>query len=278
MFEAQLVSGFLSWVCGSPSITTYGSSIPWPAGWTQPDTIWCEDVFGSDANAQSGFLFPAFAGDNDPNNFLGNCAEYTGGLSNPGLMAVYHSKANGWKGKITQASWPTLKGTTAQDAAVIIRNAANTFFYLRDPTIQDAWTTASQNIEMMCVQFDNNFWGSNHATNAPGTAMVRPAAPQGVNNWGIRTLWAYWIDNHLYKIEQQVPGFVATALTKVGGAGSPFAQAYMQQGGMISPAQMRFPFDANNAAAAIPGTQGSATSTNSRYMMWSGANYGAIGL
>lgn len=52
VFEAQLVSGFLSWLCGQPSITSY-TQIPWPAGWTQPDTQWCAAVFGSDAGKLS---------------------------------------------------------------------------------------------------------------------------------------------------------------------------------------------------------------------------------
>ncbi|THW21159.1 hypothetical protein D6D24_01880 [Aureobasidium pullulans] len=284
VFEAQLISGFLSWLCGQPSVTGY-TQIPWPAGWTQPDTTWCAAVFGSDADAQSGFLFPAFPGDNTgDNNFLGNCAEVTGGVSQPTLMAVYYGPANGWKGKITKAQWPafsSLSGTVAQQqeqAGVVIRDTANVFQYLRDATIQDAWTTPSKSVETVCVQFDNNFWGSTSAANAPGTALDGPASPQGVVNWGMRTMWAYWIDNHLYKIEQQVPSWVILALGKVGGAGGGFARSYMQANGMVSASQMHFPLDANSPNAPIPGTQGSATSTVSRYMMWDGATHGALGL
>ncbi|TIA40244.1 hypothetical protein D6C78_02669 [Aureobasidium pullulans] len=284
VFEAQLISGFLSWLCGQPSVTGY-TQIPWPAGWTQPDTTWCAAVFGSDADAQSGFLFPAFPGDNTgDNNFLGNCAEVTGGVSQPTLMAVYYGPANGWKGKITKAQWPafsSLSGTVAQQqeqAGVVIRDTANVFQYLRDATIQDAWTTPSKSVETVCVQFDNNFWGSTSAANAPGTALDGPASPQGVANWGMRTMWAYWIDNHLYKIEQQVPSWVILALGKVGGAGGGFARSYMQANGMVSASQMHFPLDANSPNAPIPGTQGSATSTVSRYMMWDGATHGALGL
>ena len=31
VFEAQLISGFLSWLCSQPSITGY-TQMPWPAG------------------------------------------------------------------------------------------------------------------------------------------------------------------------------------------------------------------------------------------------------
>lgn len=95
----------------------------------------------------------------------------------------------------------------------------------------------------------------------------------------MRTLWAYWIDNHLYKIEEKIPAWVAQAEVKAGGATSAFVQAYMQSpGGLATADQMHFPLDANNANALIPGTQGSATSTASRYMMWDGATYGSLGL
>lgn len=67
-------------------------------------------------------------------------------------------------------------------------------------------------------------------------------------------------------------------MTKVGGAGGGFAQNYMQANGMVSASQMRFPLDANMPNAPIPGTQGSATNTVSRYMMWNGTVYGAPGL
>lgn len=229
-------------------------------------------------------------------------------------MAIYYGKSNGWKGKITKAQWPAfsgLSGTVQQQreqAGVVIRDVsifrrpdpailgwetthercanmmtdhqtANVFSYLADATIENAWTAPSKSIETVCVQFDNLFWGSTSDTNAPGTKLVRDATPQGVTNWGMRTLWAYWVDNHLYKIEQQVPSWVTTAVGKVGGAQSPFALAYMQTpGGQATADQMHFPLDANNAAAPIPGSQGSATSSASRYMMWDGATYGVLGL
>jgi len=71
---------------------------------------------------------------------------------------------------------------------------------------------------------------------------------------------------------------VTTAVGKVSGPQSGFAQAYMQAWGMVSANQIHFPLDANNANALIPRTQGSATSSVSRYMMWDGATYGILGL
>lgn len=49
VFEVHLVSHFLEWVCGGSSELTYasiGARVPFPDGWTRPDSKWCEAVFG----------------------------------------------------------------------------------------------------------------------------------------------------------------------------------------------------------------------------------------
>lgn len=108
--------------------------VSYPLAWAIVATIYLRSHFFANCSctdAKSGFLFTAFPGDTTGNNnFLGNCGEVTGGVSNPGLMAIYYGPANGWKGKITKAQWPafsTMSGTAAQQqeqAGVIIRDVS----------------------------------------------------------------------------------------------------------------------------------------------------------
>lgn len=48
VFEAHLVSHFLEWVCAGKNEFRYPAlgKLPFPAGWTRPDSDWCADVFG----------------------------------------------------------------------------------------------------------------------------------------------------------------------------------------------------------------------------------------
>ena len=45
VFEAQLVSKFLEWLCNGKPLTYVGGPIPFPKGFSQPNTEWCSDVF-----------------------------------------------------------------------------------------------------------------------------------------------------------------------------------------------------------------------------------------
>lgn len=48
VFEAQIVSKFLEWLCQGKPLTYVGGTIPFPttARFVQPNTKWCSDIFG----------------------------------------------------------------------------------------------------------------------------------------------------------------------------------------------------------------------------------------
>ena len=109
VFEAQTVSQFLEWLCnGDPIKYPLGGPIPFPtqAGFVQPNTEWCSDVFGEPDNESidlAGWLFPSSARDNDPNNWIMNAAAELGGTDRTDLMALLYSGSNNAKGKILGA-------------------------------------------------------------------------------------------------------------------------------------------------------------------------------
>ncbi|KAF3014131.1 hypothetical protein E8E15_005519 [Penicillium rubens] len=46
-------------------------------------------------------------------------------------------------------------------------------------------------------------WYLYNAQNQPkGKPLKKGDIPRGLKHWGLRTLWAYWIDNHMAKVEQ----------------------------------------------------------------------------
>lgn len=111
--------------------------------------------------------------------------------------------------------------------------------------------------------------------------------PAGVTNWGLRTLWCYWIDRHEEKVESLVGPWLDTAKVILkGGPGMGgssnvvpnFVSTQMAAGGLASEAKMRFPRDPNFDTIATPGTPGSATTRTSKYLMWGANGLGRLGL
>lgn len=178
-----------------------------------------------------------------------------------------------------------LRGRILTDLASLSQQSASVFSYLQMTYIRTAWMTTSNGIEAVCDAFDRNFWGSADAQNAPGTAMAGPSAPNGVTSWGLRTAWCFWIDNHLAKIESKIGPWLDVGKGKLqkhtGGSSqlaSKFIASYMGPNGLASARQMRFPRAANFAQTPLPGTRGSATTTNSRYGMWGNNGLGELGV
>lgn len=56
VFEVHLVTHFLEWLCGGSkelSYTGLGVKLPFPDGWTRPDSTWCAAVFGGKYSSPS---------------------------------------------------------------------------------------------------------------------------------------------------------------------------------------------------------------------------------
>ncbi|KUL71267.1 hypothetical protein ZTR_11089, partial [Talaromyces verruculosus] len=87
IFEVQLISLFLEWLCNTNAQTTYSSIgvLGFIPGWQRADATWCAYVFGSDTET-GGFDFPLNAQDTSPANFLSNTASVVGGSLNLNLM------------------------------------------------------------------------------------------------------------------------------------------------------------------------------------------------
>lgn len=269
VFEPQLVSAFFFWLCGVPNSPYNQGPIPWPAGWGRADVTWCGDVFGND-DANTGFQFGAYTGDNNHANFINNAGTVLGGIVRTDLMTIYQQTPNGMKGAITNAKVPALGGLAAELDTTVIQNFANVFQYLANNQVKQIWLRPANSIETIAAHFDAIFWNSGFA--ARGTPLTRPVRPTGVTTWGMRTLWAYWIDNHLARCERNVADWLGQARQRL--QNSPaglalIASNFMQPGGMMTAAQMRFPQP--NPAAPLPG-QNSAGSTQSRYGMWGGTS------
>ena len=58
IFETQLVSLFLEWVCNTNKQTGYSGlgTLPFIPGWTRPDATWCKYVFGCKYIFSMGFI------------------------------------------------------------------------------------------------------------------------------------------------------------------------------------------------------------------------------
>lgn len=136
----------------------------------------------------------------------------------------------------------------------------------------------------MCKFFDDNYWGKapekTYGTQGTRKALERPPPVNGVTNWGMRTLWCYWIDRHLELIESQYSGWASTAKTnlqnvnQIPGAtqqeitdANNFVAQFMNNGGGASATDATFPKN----PAAVPGQA-------SIYEMWGGNGYGALGI
>jgi len=112
-----------------------------------------------------------------------------------------------------------------------------------------------------------------------------PSAPAGVTHWGLRTLWCFWIDHHLAKIDQIVGDWLNTAKQKIlattGGSsnlGRNFITNHMTGAGWATTSRMHFPRVDNYASIPLPGTAGSAATMSSRYGMWGNNGFGPLGI
>ncbi|KAL4984435.1 hypothetical protein BDW68DRAFT_193691 [Aspergillus falconensis] len=288
IFEIQLISDFLEWLCNTNDQNKYGGVgvIGFISGWQQADATWCAYVFGLDT-LTGGFEFPLDAQDNEPSNFLANAATKVGGDDHPELMALLWSTTNAAKGVWVGGGRPDLNNVpdTPRGLAEAIQTSASVFDYLNMPYISNAWRVTSNGIEAVCDAFDRNFWGSAYAAAAPGTPLQGPPSPNGVTSWGLRTAWCFWIDNHLARIETNVAAWIANAKTrlqaKTGGSSqlaSRFIAAYMGANGLASASRMHFYREPNFATTPLPGTMGSARTTTSRYGMWGNNGLGRLGV
>ncbi|GLA25444.1 hypothetical protein AnigIFM63326_002145 [Aspergillus niger] len=288
IFEVQLISDFLEWLCNTGYQSRYGGigALDFIPGWQQADAVWCEYVFGSGVDI-GGFEFPLDAQDTEPSNFITNTATLVGGINHPELMALLYDSTNGAKGVWVGGRLPNWKNVAdkAKDTAKVIQTSASVFNYLQVPYITSAWMVTSNSIEAACNAFDESFWGSAYANAAPGTAMNGPARPAGVTSWGLRTAWCFWIDNHLAKIERNIGPWLDTGKNRLQSyttgsdrLASKFLAAYMGSSGLASTSRMRFPRAANFATTPLPGTANSAITTSSRYGMWGNNGLGALGV
>jgi len=84
---------------------------------------------------------------------------------------------------------------------------ANSFSYLPSSVITPAWTAPANRTETVCVMFDQGFWDSIFAANAPGTPLAWPAARnEELHIGGLRTLRGHFMDDSLYGIERAMNG------------------------------------------------------------------------
>lgn len=151
------------------------------------------------------------------------------------------------------------------------------------------WTQPSNSIEYISAAFDAHFWqgiktdaNGNKYIHGPSVPVGRefriPPPPKGVNHWGLRTLWCYWIDRHLAETEKIAGEWAKTAKTVMNThAQSPnagakrkarqFMQAFMGTGGMVTSTQLRYPRNANGGS-----------NSQSPYNMWGNNNFGILGI
>jgi chitinase len=297
VFEVQFISMFLEWLCQGKE-NTYGpyGKIGVPKGWQRPDTIWCKAVFGTN--------FDGFEFQDEPNvqgkaNWIEATANQLGGQIRQNLMALYFNNGNAAKKNMVAGALPDL-GKTYQLSMNKIRDVSfsfplsarlrlltrvqtvNVFYYLKDPTIKPKWTGASNGVELVSKLFDDNFWGKSDGESKyqnTGTPFERPSKPSNVQNWGLRTMWCYWIDLHLAKTEQSAAGWhtwaknnlkadASTAKTeKAKKTIEKFVDTSMAHGAPLGPDQMKWP----------SGAKGS-TQKASGYGMWGDNGFGNLGL
>ena len=160
------------------------------------------------------------------------------------------------------------------------------FDYLR--TLSDKWTKPGQNIEMISGEFDLQYTLQYNTQNKPkGKALKKPDTPRGVKNWGLRTLWAYWIDNHLAKVEQIQSTWHKTAKTSMSAIKDPndrtkvdeVAKKFADNTMMTGDAKVdNFKFPTPNPGKPLPGSPTSEFNDQSKYGMWGDNSLGKLGL
>ncbi|KAJ6009019.1 hypothetical protein N7522_004035 [Penicillium canescens] len=204
VFEVHLVSHFLEW------------------DWKPADSTWCNEVFGGSSGGMT------WSRNNGPKkNWVQHTADVLGGASNTDLLVLYHDSPNGVKKVITEGNQPDLDINLAEKGlADKIMMSATVFDYIR--TLSDKWTKPSQDIELIFDEFDHEY--TRQYVNSPpsGKALEKPKAPRDIKHWGLRTLWAYWIDRHLDQIEKVQSGWHKVAKTRMEGKGqnSPDAKKF----------------------------------------------------
>ncbi|KAJ5598379.1 hypothetical protein N7537_008463 [Penicillium hordei] len=289
VFEVHLVSHFLEWVCAGKDEFKYGifKKLPFPTGWTRPDSTWCTDVFGG---PDDGMQWSRNNG--KPKNWVQHTADFLGSEDNLDLLVMYHHKPNGVKQVITEGKKSGIpkdqpkKGIKVEpkDIADRVMMSATVFDYLRE--LSDKWTKPSQNIELISDEFDHEYTRQYNAQNQPkGKPLKKDDTPRGLKHWGLRTLWAYWIDNHLAKIEQIQSDWHKTAKDrmstmkdaqgKIDDVAKKFADITMTTGDATVE---KFMFPMSNPGNPLPGTATSSSNDQSKYGTWGGNNLGKLGL
>lgn len=165
------------------------------------------------------------------------------------------------------------------------KKSASAFNYLSGQYIKYAWQETSNSIELVCTAFNNNFQSSAYAAVAPGIPLSGPAQPVRVTSQGLRTAWCFQIDNHLAKIESNVGPWLTTEKQRLqqfttgsNQLASRFISTYISPSGLASTGYMHFPRPDNFGTTPLPGTAGSAITTDSRYGMWENNGLGALGV
>jgi hypothetical protein len=227
-----------------------------------------------------------------PKNWVQHTADFLGSEDNLDLLVMYHHKPNGVKQVITEGKKSGIpkdqpkKGIKVEpkDIADRVMMSATVFDYLRE--LSDKWTKPSQNIELISDEFDHEYTRQYNAQNQPkGKPLKKDDTPRGLKHWGLRTLWAYWIDNHLAKIEQIQSDWHKTAKDrmstmkdaqgKIDDVAKKFADITMTTGDATVE---KFMFPMSNPGNPLPGTATSSSNDQSKYGTWGGNNLGKLGL
>jgi hypothetical protein len=216
---------------------------------------------------------------NGPNkNWVQHTADFLGSGANLDLLVLYHKTPNGVKQVITEGKKSSLP-SSAKGVADGVMMSATVFDYLRD--LSDKWTKPSQNVELISDEFDTQYTRKYVNTKPKGKALKMPKAPRDVKHWGLRTLWAYWIDRHLDKVEQVQADWHKTAKTKMENLGVKDANAkkFAAQTMMTGDAAVgNFKFPQKNPGKPLPGTATSSSNDQSKYGMWGDNQLGKLGL
>ncbi|OGE56382.1 hypothetical protein PENARI_c003G08007 [Penicillium arizonense] len=109
----------------------------------------------------------------------------------------------------------------------MIDQSAKVFDYLK--ALSDKWTKPSQDIELISDEFDREYMRQYVQNPPPGRALGKPKAPRYIKQWGLRTLWCYWIDKHLDLIEQVQSAWHGVAKSKMESIKSTAATKFASQ-------------------------------------------------
>lgn len=167
---------------------------------------------------------------------------------------------------------------------------AGVFDYLHHDEVLLAWVKSGQRMEQICVQFDNAWWAddvSQVSAGLKGTRFLRPATgPNGATNWGLRTVWNYWLEQHLFRIDDALPEVIRImkdGLTTIVNDQSKsaterqqaqaFRDTIMGDSGVAGRILMHYPRD---DSAWLLGLK--TKTTRSRYGLWDGQRYGLVGV